>query len=412
MRFLKNGELIRRYGVSDKTVRNWIAASLTGKLDLKVVEDRDKHYIADTVGNDQMLKKLTVKGRKYRNGRTYKVVSPKDEFYELYSLPQIIDIANLLEKEKELSWDYSYFGEAAAYWNQYLNEMYAAGEGNLLTNTIETFKFSYPYVDAITSHYDHINVVNICIGNNLVAKDIIAHIKNQGKLNRCIALDLSPDILDVAEKNTDKWFDNEVKLEKYVVDVRYQWFGDILAHNPKVMDAGSVMNLVLFIGGPIVCFKWPEQVLHTIHDSLGANDLLFTSQKRDTNEARDFFDFNVKSDTTLTGFRRNIMAHLLSIEPNFYTLEQAFDPQLRMRYMQLRLNVSVAVKFETETFTKTVELEKGDALFLWRSWQYSDEQILGKLRESDFSVLQTIQSKDKQLLATISKVKDIQDLCQ
>jgi hypothetical protein len=410
MRFYKNSELVRRYSVSDKTVRNWIAASLAGKLDLKLLNEDGKHFIADSVANNTALKRLVTKGKKYRNGLAFKVVKPRQEFYELFSLRQIIDIANMLEKDRELSWHYSYFGKVAPYWNEYLTELYNSGEGNLLTNTIDTFKYSYPYLDQILERFDHVNVVNVCIGNNMAAKDIIAHVQATGKLNRCVAIDISDQILEVAKENTRQWYEGVIELETHTMDLRRDWFGDILADNPELTPGSKVVNLVLFVAGPIANFKRPEQVLRNIHDSLGIDDLLFISKKRDTQESRQFFDFNIKNDKSLMGAKDIDIAAVIGIDESCYTFEQGFDPERKMRFMRLRLNVGLAIQFETSGFTKTVEFEKGEIIFLWRYWQMTDKVLMGYLRDTDFSILQSMHSIDRQLITTISKVKDGQDL--
>ena len=406
MRYFKNSELVRMHGVSDKTVRNWIASASEGKLDLKLyVSPQGKKYIADSIANNQQLRKLVEDGRKFRNNRNYRSVTPSSDLQRMLSTSQIVQLVNTLEKEHELSWNYSYFGDSASYWDTYLKELVSSGKGNLVTNTIDTLAASYDYIDSLIQGYKHVNVVNVCIGNNLAVKDVVRHIYSQGKLNRCIAIDISPDVLEIADSNVNKWYDGHIKLEKYQRDIRYNWFGDILVDDPAGRRSDEIINLVFFVAGPITNFKWPEQTLHTVCDSMSVDDLLFVTKKRDTEETSNFFDFNIKSDTSLSGYGRDGLAHLVGLETGMYEVEQLYDPTTKTRSAQLRLKYNIDIEFESGSFKRTVHLRQGDALRLWKSSQYTDSDFLNVMRSGGFDVLHMAQSKDQQLISTISRVR-------
>jgi uncharacterized SAM-dependent methyltransferase len=386
-------------------VRNWIAASGNGKLGLKLYEEDGKTYIADSVANNYLLTQLAATGKKYRNNRTHKILRPSQKFYDLYTPRQTIEIANLLDKYHELSWHYSYFGDAAQYWDKYLHELYDAGKGNLLTNTVETLRLNFAYIDAIIESYEYVNVVNICIGNNLAVREVLDHIQKSGKLKRFIMADISPDVLDVSERNIKKWFKGTLAAEKHLIDIRHDTFGHILAQDSFGVDSSKTANLIFFVAGPIVNFRDIDHTLKTLHDSMGKTDFLFISHKRDTDQSRGFFDFNIKSDATLLSFRHKMLPSLLNIEESFYEAEQAYDEDKKLRYIQIRLKVGLSLEFEVEKFKKTVELQKGDTIRLWWSQQYSDQESVHQLDHAGYSVLQTTQSVDRELFLTISKVK-------
>ena len=95
MKFFKNTELAKLYHVSEKSVRNWISATKEGKLDLELYTENDKSYIANTAENDIILKRLVDRGKKYKNSRGYRVITPNDEFYKTYSNKQVLDIISV-----------------------------------------------------------------------------------------------------------------------------------------------------------------------------------------------------------------------------------------------------------------------------------------------------------------------------
>lgn len=404
MKYFKNKELTTLYNVSDKTVRNWIAASQEGKLGLKLYEENGKTYIADSIANNQLLEQTVKKGKKYRNNRNHKVLTPSQEFYELFNTSQVIDIANWLDNYHELSWHYMYFGDAAKYWDRYLHELYNAGTPNLLTNTIETLDLSADYIDALIKPYQYVNVINVCIGNNLGIRNTLARLQQQKKLKRFVAIDISQGILDVSERNIEQWFNGSIHMEKYLLDVRGQSFGDILLKDTYGDDASATINLIFLVGGPIVNFKNPQQVLQTINRSMGKNDLLVTSLRRNTPQAKQFFDFNIKSDPTLLGWHRKVLLDRLSVDESLYELEQGVDEATKYRYIRVRLKVGLSIRFESDSFQKIVRLEKGDTILLWRAKHYRDQDIINAFREASFSPVHVSQSLDRELNLLISKI--------
>jgi len=226
-----------------------------------------------------------------------------------------------------------------------------------------------------------------------------------GKLKRFIMMDISPDVLDISEQNTKKWFKDTFIVEKHLIDIRHETFGHILAQDSFGADSSKTANLIFLVAGPIVNFRDPGHTFKTLHDSMGKSDFLFISHKRDTDQSRGFFDFNIKSDATLLSFRHKMLPDLLNIKESFYEAEQAYDENRKLRYIQIRLKVGFSLEFKVEKFKKTVELQKGDTIRLWWSRQYSDQESVNLLNEAGYSVLQAVQSVDRELFLTISKLK-------
>lgn len=405
MKYYKNSELTLRYNISDKTVRNWIDASRRGKLGLKLYSQDGKAYIADSIENNFLLTQLSTTGKKYRNNRNHKNLRPSKKFYELFTKAQVVEIINTLEKDHKFSWHYSYFGEGAEYWDKYLKELYGAGSGNLITNTIEALELNFSYLDAIIKPYKHVNIVNVCLGNNIAIRSTLEHVHKSGKLKRFIGADISPSVLEVSERNIQKWFKGTISMEKHLMDIRYDRFHQILAEDSYGDDASETLNLVFFIAGPIANFQDPGLLLKTLRESMNKNDLLFITDKRDTEASHGFFDFNIKSDAALLSFRHRMLPELLGIEESFYDAEQAFDEYTHDRYVQIRLKVAVSIEFALEKYKKTIELQRGDVLRVWTARDVPDQESILLLNEVGFSLLQASQSTDQELLLTISRVE-------
>ncbi len=405
MKFYRNTELAKLYNISEKSVRNWIEAAEKGKLGLELYGHNGKFLIADTLGNAAIISDLVEKGRKYRNSRSHKNVVPSPEFYKLFNADQVIDIISSLDVYKEVPQGYTYFGEGASYWDAYTQRLIAEKAGNTLTNNIDLLDFDLGAIEAFAEDYEHVNIVDVGPGNCLPVKKLLTRLKEKGSLKRYVALDISNDMLSIAEHNIQKWFGKEINFEGVTKDVTFERFRDVLLSDGFGKDSQNTINIILLFGTLITNFREPEQVLHVIRDSIGKHDLLVTFLKLDSNKSRRFFDFSVESDKAILGLQDRFILDLLNIEETFYEVEQFYDDKKKSRIIQVRLKVSISIQCEVDSFTKTINLHKGDTILLWRAWHYTDFEIIGVYDRNNFSLVQATKSKDQEYLLLTSKLK-------
>lgn len=402
MKYYKYSQLVKEYNVSDRTVRNWVEASLKGKVDLKLHEAKGRYYVANSVSNNAILESLADHGKKYRNSRSSKSVEPNRSFYETYSPDQVVDIINSLEKNHELPWDYTYFGNSAEYWDEYLMELHAAKNGNNITNSIETLKLNYAYLDALIEKYDYVNVVNVCIGNNIAIHDLLSRIKASGKLNRFIAADISKDMLDIAGRNIDRWFSGSIKMERCLVDIKRQPLG-LISMDSNVSTGENTVNVFIMAAGVIANFDNQQRVLENLNASMSKDDILITTDKRSTPQSRGFFDFNTSQDTSQLGFRRAKLLEMLGIEESFYDIVREYDSDTRKKLLRIVLKVDLTLDFTVLGKNKEIYFEKGTSIVMWFAHMQPDRDFLMTLDLAGFDPLLAAQSTDQQLRLTISK---------
>ncbi|MET1033249.1 MAG: L-histidine N(alpha)-methyltransferase [Candidatus Saccharimonadales bacterium] len=405
MKYYRNIELTKLHNVSDKAVRNWILSTRAGKLNLDLFEQDGKFFVADTIRNNQLIDDLVERGKKYRNQRNHISLSPSKIFYSLFDAKQIIDIANSLEKYHEFPQQYRYLGEGATYWDSYLHKLYNAGRNNLLTKTLELLNLDRDYLDATVAEYESINVVDLGAGNGLSARVLIENMRKSGKLKRYIGIDISQSLLDITEHNMINWFSGKVKVEKYTRDFSHEQFADIIHNTPPNVEPIKTINIILFLGGIVGNFRRTSQVLDTIRESMGKNDILLTSLKLDSENTRRFFDFNIESDKTPLSHRNKLPLDYLSIPETSYEVEQFFDEKQQSRFIQVRLKIDISLDFKLPNFRKTVELRKGDTIMLFRSREFNDRELLELYDNNGFSRLRTTLSHNQEYTLTISKVR-------
>lgn len=407
MRFFKNTELAKLYNISEKSVRNWIDATRQGKLSLQLHEEGEKFYIADTSKNTLLLEPLVEKGKKYRNTRGFKVITPTQKFYELYSTKQILDIIANIDIHHEVPYQYNYVNEGAEYWDSYAQRLLEERIPSTLNSTIDQLEINTNYFDSLLSDYDAVNVIDVGVGNCLPVRSFLEHLAKIGKLKRYIAVDVSQDMLKIAERNIRNWFGGGFSFEGYVRDMSYDRFDDLLVSETFGVNAARTANIIALFGGTIFNLREPNRALRTINDSMGKHDLLISTRKLDSEKSRRYFDFASSADTKspISGFRGKAMLDFLNIDSSFYTLEQLFDKEKMMRKARARLDIAVSIEFKLSDGKRTIDLNKGDKLLLWRVWHQNAVQTIQIFDNNNFDPVFVSLSKDQEYLFLASKIK-------
>lgn len=405
MKYYKNTELAQLYHVSEKSVRNWISAAQEGKLDLQLYSKEGKQLIANTSKNTELIRDLVQKGKKYRNSRGFKTISPKSQFYKVYNSKEIFDIISSLDVNREIPHQYSYFNGGASEWDLYVQKLAQEKTPNLLTDTIELLNLNTPYLDLLLEEHTRVNVIDIGLGNCFPVRNLLQHLKDSGKLNRYIGLDISRDMLEIAERNIKSWFGDTIEFEGYVRDINYERFDDLLAPD-SFSQTASVINVVLFLGSTIASFRTPHPSLYTIRESIGKNDLFVFSMKLDSANSRRYFDFDSGDSSNLILSQQDaFILELLNIDSSLYEVEQFFDEKRMARRIQVRLKVALSIEFQLEGKSRVINLNKGEAILLWQHKHLSNLGTIEQFDEDGFDLLQAMRSKDQECLLTISKIK-------
>jgi len=405
MLYLKKSELVSTYHISEKTASNWIREAKTGKLNLELYEEKGKSYIANTNKNITLIEQLVEKRKKYRNTLTIKTVTPDPEFYRLFTKSQVFNIISNLDIRREIPFQYGYFDGGAELWDRYAERLAAEKISNFLTSTIEQLKAHQEYVDRLASRYKRVNIIDIGPGNAMPVRAFLQHLLDAKKLDRYVAVDISPAMINIAERNIRKWFGDKVRFESYQADVNYDRFGDLL-HEYAIEETGEEsINIVLAFGGTFANVRDADGAFKVIHDSLNRRDLFIYNLKLDSYAAQHYFDFDTAHSTPALDIKSKMVLDMLNIDESFYDVEVGYDTGSRSRYMRIRLKVELSVKFMFETGERTLTFDKNETILVWRFWHQNVQDVITQLYRNDFDVLQSNLTEDKQYLMTVSRVK-------
>jgi SAM-dependent methyltransferase len=384
-------------------VRNWVQAAQDGKLDLQLFEQNGKLCVANTTKNTTLIQNLVEKGKKYKNRRGFRVVTPTKEFYDSYNQQQILDIISNLSIHNEIPTQYTYVDGAAKYWDDYANRLNTEQTPNILTKTVELLDVAGPNIDRLVDEHRKVNVVDLGPGNGLPIRSTLARLLSLGKLNRYIAIDGSKEMLEILEDNIRKWFGDAVKFEGYVRDFSYERFDDLFVDDYKIKDAVPV-NLVCLIGGTLSNFRSPERALHSINSSLGLDDLFIYTGYLDTPNSRRYFDFNTSRPNQK--LRSELILGLLNIHESFYEIEQIYDEAKKARSGSFRLKIDLSIKFELGNGgVRYVELQKNTPILLWRHWHNSSTDLIEQFDKNGFDLMLATKTRSQEYLLLASKIK-------
>lgn len=404
MKYYKNTEIAALFHVSEKAVRNWVEATQQGKLNLELFEKGGRPYIANTSKNMQVMEDLVSERKKFKNTRSYKVVTPKPEFYEHFSRQEITDIIRNMDLHSEIPIQYSYFNGGAEKWAEYIHRLMQENTPSTVRSTIKLLDQAKGFLDGLIEEGREVNIIDVGVGDGTPIKDFLKHFADKGVLNRYVGIDLSTDMMTIAERNIRLWFGEGVKIEGYKRDIAYELFQDLLVDGAYETEKAP-LNIILFLGGTLSNLRLPDHTLQIINNSMGGDDILMYSLKIDTEASRRYFDFRTDGNDHKLGSQLRLLPDMLGIDESLYDVEQYFDDTQKSRFTRIKLRFDICINFKFDEVLKTLELRKGKTLLLWRVSHKNTLEVVNQFDQNGFDLLHASTADDKNFLLTISKIK-------
>jgi SAM-dependent methyltransferase len=406
MTYFKNVDLASKYNISEATVRNWVKMTKEGKLNLTLHEEKGRTYVANDPSNIKIIEKLVSENKKYRNSKAAKTVTPKPEFYKLFDQNQIYDIVRNLEIHHEIPRQYNYFDGGADEWDRYIKNLTSSETPSIPKRTIDLLKVNAGIIDYYTAEQTKLNIVDIGAGNAQPVKDFLKGLLERKILNKYIAIDISPTMLKIAEQNIREWFGNEVIFEGHQLDITKERFAHLLINDYLADGTKNSANLVLLLGSTPSNFREPDDVFRIINDSMNPNDLfLYDSDLKTDNALPEWFQFDAKPGKPKLLERHRLVFNLLNIDDSLFDVEMGFDPETKQQHTRAKFKVAITLNFQFEDGTRSVELNKGDQILLWRFLHVGIADIASQLEHNNFYLLHSSHTQDRRQVLTISEVK-------
>jgi uncharacterized SAM-dependent methyltransferase len=329
-----------------------------------------------------------------------KSIEPNEKLFEVFSYEQVSDIIRNLELHGEAPRQYGYFGEGAQEWDDYIIKQLSVQTPSVVKREIELLAANRSYIDQRLSKFKRVNIVDIGVGNAAPVRGLLAHLIEQGKLGRYIAIDTSPDMLRIAERNLRSWFGDAFSFEGHIRDIACERFADVLAKDYIGPDEENV-NLILFLGATPTNLRVPEDAFRTICESMYPNDILiYTDKVEAAEEPPEWFrhSYKNKPKTLELLVRHRFVLDLLGISESLYTAEVGFDRAKRQKYASAELKFALTLKINFGDSEKILQFEKGDKIVVWRCWRMTQSELVNLMARSGLYTFHSSQTEDRYIL--------------
>lgn len=277
MPFLQNSKIANKYRVALSTITRWIEQAELGNNNLELGTSNNKLRIIDNQNNIAELERLAEKSRVYKPQAGLKEHTVDSYFYEVFTVSEQLELFTDLKNKKQINLKYYYKNGGAELWNKdYFNSFGKIKDQNqhLLDNSFESIKYLIKNKS--------INIIDIGTGNGYPVKDLIEAIKPQNY----IGLDISPEMLDLAQGNIKKWYP-DLAIKTIVTDFERTQPQQLLL-SAKNNDS---TNLILLLGHTICNLSTPISSLLNIRSGMLEDDILVFTSSLDTISNRSNLDY-------------------------------------------------------------------------------------------------------------------------
>ncbi len=280
----------------------------------------------------------------------------------LFTKRQESELITAIKGRGEIPLKFVYLGEGAHNWdalaggrteNGGINSM----EGVLLTSKAADFIGSFNGVSKI-------NVIDIGCGNGYPGVPIFNELREQGIAFRYVPVDISAELLNLAEKNVHEMFpDTEIK--KFHLDFELGNFSDMT----YALKSDGSSNLLLFLGSTLGNFSDRNRVLTNFRDSMSSDDYLINGVEL-TNFA--------KINKILSHYSLDVVGDFLYFIPEQIGIKREntdFNVVWNDRENQVEMRLTLKKDARITIGNESFKLEEGESLFLARSMKFAEWSV-------------------------------------
>lgn len=247
------------------------------------------------------------------------------------------------------------------------------------------------------------NVIDIGVGDARPVKAFLAELLQKDLLHKYIAIDFSPEMLEIADKNIKNWFGGKIDMIKEVRDISQNSVDDILFYNSQNNDF-EVQNLLLFVGSTIENQTDYYKTLSNLSESLvSQKDLLLLGETLDSKEAKTYFDLSADATKEIDNQETWIL-ELLNLTSDLYTISKIYDDIDNSRKTQLILNCDLTINFQANNLSTFLYFSKGEKITVWKHKHHKLEEIIQAFKKASLGVENACLSVDKAQCLVMGKL--------
>lgn len=380
MEYFSNKEVVEKYNISQPTLFKWLKNAQAGKNNLVLQKVNKTYKITKNEQNISELERLYLEAQKFKNKIALEKITPSPEFFEIFSHRQIVEIINDLEMNREINLKFNYFKDGAKIWDKIVSKN---SDYKTTPRNIQTLLNSIPFLVKKISKFNQINIVDIGCGNGLATLEFVKYFQAKKLLNKYIAIDISPDMLEITQKNLISEIKN-LDFVSYIHDIEESDIKEICFNSKNK----KIVNLVLFIGDTIGNNK-ENRIWSNLCSSLGQDDILIITNKVDKNNNKTDFVAQKKYSKLLLNTAK--ILDLVETKPKLHFIYNE-KKQARCCYLELQKDYILTIK--NDQFDTVLKFQRGDLIEIWMHKLSTVQSLLDSLTFQKMEMVQLTTEKD------------------
>jgi len=299
----------------------------------------------------------------------------------MFTKKQEFELLTAIKGRGEIPLKFAYLGEGAYNWEAIAKERAKKGGINLIERKLLNFR-----IDDFLRKYEgvsQLNVIDIGCGDGSPAYPILEKLNEKKIKFNYIPVDISEEMLNLAEKRIKRDF--KVESQKILLDLDSGQFSDKIYGLRKKGTA----NLLLFLGSTLGNFSDMHRVLSNMLESMSSEDYLILGMEM-TNL--------VKAEQLIPRYKADIVLNLLKFIPNKIGLNNnnsemivSWNVNESRIEVRLKLKKDVKVRVGSESFA----LKEDELILLARSSKFTEWTFTKLLSDAGFRTELLTTSEDR-----------------
>lgn len=359
MTLLTNSEISKTYNVAKPTVASWIENALQKNNSLNVIIGKNgKYQIENSENNLVEMHRLCEEGKKFKTKDQLVKTTPTEYFYQTYNLPEIVEIVNSIQTRSEIPHKFVYKGLGGLGWNQYFESEVLKGNYQNPVKLSKLLEDSLPSILSNLKPDQTINVIEIGPGNAEPTIPFLQSLIEKEKLSKYIPIDISAELVHIAATNAQTKIPG-LQVVGITGDIETLDLATVLFENSDV----DTVNIILYLGSTIGIHQNRAKVLDNIRQGLSDNDLFIFSNTIESDKTKTRSDYanSVAAKEQNQRILKNLGVEVENCEQKFW-----YDEKLGGKFLAVMLNKDYLVDLSQIGTNKSLYLEKGTAIIVWR----------------------------------------------
>lgn len=331
-------------------------------------------------------------------GTQQHAVTPRGDFYDLYSAAQVDAIVDSLGHRAEFPYELTYLGDGSEMWRE--GEAPSTSDRAPMLSDFDTLLTRHAeQLLALAPSSSPVQIIDLGPGTTRPVRGLIRHLLDSTRLAGYRALDISAEILELARGNLRADFPAHTEsFELCRGDFTGPDLARVLAAERTPSQEGAdPVRFVVLAGGTLYNFAEPAKVLRHVRRAMSDQDVLLLTLRIDTGVDRPPFMDQVSvggpyKPQQLAGL------DLLAIDRSWYVTETGFDRDRSEVFVRARFLEPVAVTFDVGQGHQVVSFEPGDTVLVWRYLYHDTAAVADQLTHCGLEVRLLEHGKDRQVV--------------